>query len=71
MEKSNELSDVKVNGGPLQRLKGSVGKYELPFEPVGVDDWDLETMRWKSLFQPLTQMMRVSQDRPSLHMPYQ
>ena len=40
MEKSNELSDVKVNGGPLQRLKGSVGKYELPFEPVGVDDWE-------------------------------
>lgn len=40
MEKSNELSDVKANGGPMQRLKGSVGKYELPFEPIGVDDWE-------------------------------
>lgn len=40
MEKSNELSDVKANGGPLQRLKGSVSKYELPFEPVGIDDWE-------------------------------
>lgn len=40
MEKSNEPSDVKANGGPLQRLKGSVGKYELPFQPVGVEDWE-------------------------------
>lgn len=40
MEKSNESSDVKANGSPLQRLKGSVGKYELPFEPIGVDDWE-------------------------------
>ncbi|CAD5260692.1 MULTISPECIES: hypothetical protein [Halomonadaceae] len=40
MEKSNELSDVKANGGPLQRLKGSVGKYELPFEPLGIEDWE-------------------------------
>lgn len=40
MAKSNEPGDVKANGGPLQRLKGSVGKYELPFEPVSVDDWE-------------------------------
>ena len=44
MEKSNELSDVKANGGPLQRLKGSVGKYELPFEPVGIKDWEAMQM---------------------------
>lgn len=40
MKKSNELGDVKANGSPLQRLKGSVGKYELPFESVGADDWE-------------------------------
>jgi len=40
MAKYNEPSAVKANGSPLQRLKDSVGKYELPFEPVGVDDWE-------------------------------
>lgn len=38
MEKSNELSDVNESSDSLQRLKGSVGKYKLPFELVGVDD---------------------------------
>ena len=38
--KSNESSDVKANGGPLQRIKGSVGKYEKPFESVGIEDWE-------------------------------
>lgn len=40
MEKSNEPSDINESSNSLQRLKGSVGKYKLPFEPVGVDDWE-------------------------------
>lgn len=40
MAKYHEPSGAKANGGPLQRLMGSVGKYELPFEPVSVDDWE-------------------------------
>lgn len=40
MEKFNEPSDINESINSLQRLKGSVGKYKLPFEPVGVDDWE-------------------------------
>ncbi|WP_158003269.1 hypothetical protein [Halomonas sp. GFAJ-1] len=40
MEKSNALSDVNKSSDSLQRLKGSVGKYKLPFEPVSVNDWE-------------------------------
>ena len=25
---------------PLQKLKGSVQRYDQPFEPVGVEDWE-------------------------------
>jgi hypothetical protein len=31
---------VKDEGDPLELLKGSVLRYDDPFEPVGVEDWE-------------------------------
>jgi antitoxin (DNA-binding transcriptional repressor) of toxin-antitoxin stability system len=30
----------EAEGDPLERLRGSVLRYEDPFEPVGLEDWE-------------------------------
>lgn len=31
---------VPEDGDPLERLRGSVRRYEAPYEPVGAEDWE-------------------------------